>query len=518
MKKIIALSFLALAVSIATLKAQTRYLNQVFSAASSTTVVYGNNHTVITLSSQGRTRALPQPVTIYTPTGDTETARPLIIYLHTGNFLPIQVNGSCGGTMTDSSVVEFATRLAKMGYVVAVASYRQGWRPDLPQELLKRFTLINAAYRGMQDVRSCIRFFRKSVTENANPYGIDPNKIVVWGQGTGGYVSLAAAYLNTYNEILTTTDPFKYQIPNAASPTGFLPMVIPQYNGDINGFPPPPLTVCRVDANYALATGFPVGDTLCTVQNPGYPSNFNLCVNMGGALGDSTWLDKGEMPLISFHVPTEAFAPCGTAVLNVPTLNGPEPVVEVTGSCDLQPLTEKYGNNDIFETIPSWALPFSVAGFSGYRPFSGTPLNTGSPWEWRAGPNPAPPSPLATCNNDAASARSYIDTIIAYYAPRACFSLGLQSCINKIVSNKDIPAFEVGLQTTPVPAISEINFNATEIIKTINLYDINGRTVRNVPGVETNSYSLQRNGLPNGIYIAQIKFDAGTVRRKVIFE
>lgn len=223
MKKLVLFSALLVAFCFSALNAQVRYLDEVFSAASKTTTVYGNNYTVITLSSTGHTKPLPQQVVIYSPAGDTETARPLIIYLHTGNFLPISVNGSCGGTLADSSNVEFATRLAKMGYVVAVMDYRLGWRPDLPQELLKRFTLINAAYRGVQDVRSCIRFFRKSVDTQANPFGIDPTKIVVWGQGTGGYISMAAAYLNTYNEILTTSDPLKYQIPNPASPTGYVP-------------------------------------------------------------------------------------------------------------------------------------------------------------------------------------------------------------------------------------------------------------------------------------------------------
>lgn len=517
MKKFTFLTLL-LVLFVSAVTAQTRYLDEVFSQASATTTYYGNNHTVITLSQLGHTAPLPQRVDIYTPVGDTETARPLIIYLHTGNFLPISVNGSCGGTLTDSSNVEMATRLAKMGYVVAVASYRQGWRPDLPQELLKRFTLINAAYRGVQDVRSCIRYFRKSVDVAGNPYGIDPSKIVVWGQGTGGYVSLAAAYLNTYSEILTTSDPFKFLIPNAAAPGGYIPMVIEGYNGDINGFPPAPLTVCKVDAAYSAATGFPVGDTLCTPQNPGYSSEFNLCVNMGGALGDSTWLDAGEMPLISYHIPSDFYAPCGTDILNVPTVNGPEPVVEISGSCDLQAIVEANGNNTIFESVPAIVDPYRVEGFSGFRPFVGTPNNSSSPWEWRAGPNPAPPSPLFDCNNDAASARSYIDTIIGFYAPRACYALGLQNCINALVKTKDIADAQVGLQVAPVPTSAELNFNAKEDIRSIQVYDLNGRVVRSINSIDNTSYVLQRNDLVNGLYIVEIRFDKGAVRRKVVFQ
>lgn len=500
------------AFSFTVLTAQVRYMDQVFTQASTTTTVYGNNYTVITLSQLGHTAPLPQRVDIYQPAGDTATNRPLIVYLHTGNFLPISVNGSCGGTITDSSNVEFATRLAKMGYVVAVATYRQGWRPDLPQELLKRFTLINAAYRGVQDVRSCIRFFRKTVAEQGNPYGIDPNKVVVWGQGTGGYVSLAAAYLNTYNEILTTSDPTKFLLPTAA---GNIPMVIPSYNGDVNGFPPAPLTVCTVDAAYAAATGFPVGDTLCTSQNAGYPSNFNLCVNMGGALGDSTWMDAGEMPLISYHIPTDFFAPCETDILNVPTVNGAEPVVEVTGSCGLQAIIEQNGNNEIFESVPATLDPYKVNGFSGFRPFSGTPANSSSPWEWRAGPNPPAPSPLSTCNNDAASARSYIDTIIGYFAPRACLALALGCEFSKV---NEINSAEIGLSVSPVPATDAVFFQTKEEqIRSIYVYDLGGRLVKAHTGIDNNSFRMERNVLGNGLYIAELRFDKGVARRRIVF-
>lgn len=504
---------LILAVCMSAATAQVRYLDQIFSGASTTTTYYGNNYTVITLSTLGHTFPVPQRVDVYTPVGDVATNRPLIIYLSTGNFLPISVNGSCGGTLTDSSNVEMATRLARMGYVVAVASYRQGWRPDLTVELLRRFTLINAAYRGVQDVRSCIRFFRKTVAEQGNPFGIDPEKVVVWGQGTGGYVSLAAAYLNTYNEILTTSDPNKFLLPTAS---GNIPMVIPAYNGDIDGFPPAPQTVCKVDAAYAAATGFPVGDTLSTPQNAGYPSSFNLCVNMGGALGDSTWLDKGEVPLISFHNPTDFYAPCGTDILNVPTPTGPQAVVEVTGSCDLQSFIEQNGNNDIFEFVPAALDPYKVPGYSGFRPFVNTPNDdSASPWEWRAGPNPAPPSPLSTCNNSSVTARAYIDTIIAYFAPRACLQLALGCNFSEV---QQIDGVALGLMVSPVPAVDAITFTTeNEPIRSIYVYDLNGRLVKANTNIDNNAFTMQRNVLANGLYIAELRFDAGVVKKKIVF-
>jgi hypothetical protein len=488
-----------------------RYLAPVFSQATKTTAIYGFNYTVLPLAVPGA-HTLKQPLVmqVYTPVGDTETARPLVIYLHTGNFFPYPQNGSCGGTLGDSSNVEFATRLAKMGYVVAVADYRLGWNPFSSQELVRRFTLINAAYRGVQDVRSCIRFFRKSVAESGNPFGIDPGKIVVWGQGTGGYLSLATAYLNQFNDIYTTSDPNKFKLP---TPQGILlPMVIESYNGDLNG---ELLGPTIVDAQYNSYTNIPIGDTLAIPNTPGYSSNFSLSVNMGGALGDSTWLDPGEIPLISYHVPSDFFAPCGTNILNVPTLNGPQPVVEVSGSCTMQQYAESYGNNAIFNTIPAGNDPYGDiakninGGLSGFYPFYGTPANSSSPWEWAASVG------AANCNTNAASAKTYIDTIIGYYAPRACVTLGLNCQFT--ISTDEISAFEVGLDVAPVPAIDQVRFNAEAPIRHILVYDLSGRVVKSIAAIDQNNYVLERNGLPNGLYVAEVRFDQGFVKRKLIF-
>jgi hypothetical protein len=498
----------------ASLSAQ-RYLAPVFSQASKTTVIYGANFTVLPYAAGAGSHSVKQPLVtdVYTPAGDAQTARPLIIYLHTGNFLPYPQNAACGGTRGDSSCVEFANRLAKMGYVVAVADYRLGWNPLASDEQTRRFTLINAAYRGVQDVRTAIRYFRKTVDVGGNPFGIDPNKIVVFGQGTGGYISLAAAYLNTYNEILTTSDPHKFEVPNALFPGGYAPMVLEAYNGDIYATTGPTI----VDALYSQGTGgvFPVGDTLCIPNNVGYSSNFNLAVNLGGALGDSTWMDSGEMPLISFQAPTDKFAPCGTDVLNVNTQTGPQPVVEVSGACDMQKYAQGYHLNDVFNTIPAGHDPYGDhaktinGGLYGFYPLIGTPADNGAPWEWSA-----TIGTTMDCNTSPASAKLYIDTIIGYFAPRACVALGL-GC--QFSETHELNAFEVGLDIAPVPTVDNVYFSAKELIRHIYVYDLNGRLVKAITSIDANNYTMQRTGLANGLYIAEVRFDEGFVKRKIIF-
>ena len=72
------------------MNAQQRYLEDVFSSVIVTSdVIYGLNVTVIT----GAPALDTLKMDIYEPTGDTAFVRPLILYLHTGSFLPVPLNG-----------------------------------------------------------------------------------------------------------------------------------------------------------------------------------------------------------------------------------------------------------------------------------------------------------------------------------------------------------------------------------------------------------------------------------------
>ncbi len=489
-----------------------RYLDPVFSEVQvSNLTPLASNYTILNwIATQGQAHTLRQPLVaqFYSPKGDTRADRPLVIYIHTGNFFPYPANGSCGGTMRDSSNVEIATRLAKMGYVVAVINYRQGWNPFDQNELIRRYFLINAAYRGVQDISTYVRYFKRSAAELGNPHGIDPEKITVWGQGTGGYLSLATAYLNTYQEILTVPGG-KFILPTAA---GNIPMVLEPYNGNIDATGP----VTTVDATYNALSQLKIGDTLCIPNHVGYNSDFKLCVNMGGALGDSTWMNAGEAPLISFHVPTDPFAPCGTDILNVPTALGPQPVVEVSGSCDLARKGDALGINDVFKTIPAGHDPYGASnpsGRLGYYEFRNTPDDQSGPWEWAAGDNPP-----STCNKNSVTSKLYIDTIMGYFAPRACVALGLNCDFNS--STKDLSDAKVNLKLSPNPATTDINISVSDEtpVRSLAVYDISGRMVRNYNNINASIVTLKRETLQNGMYLVRMQFDGGTLTKKVMFE
>src|SRR5690554_438307 len=89
-----------------------RYENDLFTGSDVTSdIQYGSN-----LNYDGSQQDLF--LDVYQPTGDTDTDRPLIIFIHGGSFV--------GGSKTGPDVVPLAENFAKKGYVTSSISYRLG--------------------------------------------------------------------------------------------------------------------------------------------------------------------------------------------------------------------------------------------------------------------------------------------------------------------------------------------------------------------------------------------------------
>jgi len=531
MKRIFTLLLFAMLTTVG-LQAQ-RYLSEVFTSVNvQHDIPYGSNFTVLTVGVTGHTARQPLVMDVYTPNGDTETNRPVILYFRTGDFLPNPQNGGTTGTRYDSIAVELCTRLAKMGYVVANVDYRLGWNPISPDINVRISTLINAAYRGVQDSRACVRYFRKSV-ENGNPFGICPNKITVFGEGTGGYISLATSTLDQYLDIVVP----KFIGPDINGDGTPDPFVIEPLNGDLNGE-----TITGINPLN--------GDTLAVPNTPGYPSDVQLCVNMGGALGDISWLDAGDPPTISYHVPDDPNAPYTSGILIVPTTG--DQIVEVQGSYEVAKKANQLGINDVFVNAGindgfTTAANAHNDGYEGLFPFlrptwtnplnpAGPPLHEGSPWQWwdatywSAIPHPSCPAglPVTVCNfhvvnwisqqdMSATKGRIYADSIIGYFAPRAFAALDLgASC----VSGTNEPSVEnaISLTVFPNPSNNEVNFisESAEKILGFQLYDLSGRVLFEVDEMNTSMFTLKREQLSNGMYIAKLRFKEGLLTRKIV--
>ncbi len=492
-----------------------RYLSEIFSSVNITNdVVYGQNLTVIT----GAPAMSDLKMDIYQPVGDVFTKRPLIILSHTGSFLPPVINGQATGSRKDSTIVEMAKQFARRGYVAAVMSNRLGWNPTSTDQDVRTNTLINAAYRGIQDMRSCVRYFRKSVAEMNNSYGIDSSFIVAGGIGTGGYISFGAATLNKASELNLT------KFINAT--TG-QPYVIPAVNGNFDG----------TDST-----------ALSRPNHVGYSSRISMAFNLGGALGDSSWLEAGEPPMVGFHTTKDPFAPYTYGAVIVPTTG--DFVVNVSGTYDALRRANYLGNNDAMAAaVATLTDPYTLAanaknnGNEGLYPIvtpaPGAPLSCtgaganpqieqGSPWDWWdeagyiAAANAAgQPGTVVNClqlrgNPDmsAAKGRTYIDSVMAYLNPRIIGTLSLSSTsIDKGEINQNFLVF-------PNPAKTEAILKSigSELITEVSVFDVTGKMVATETGLNSKEYTLKRNNLSAGLYHVRIQFKNSQGFSKVVFE
>jgi para-nitrobenzyl esterase len=230
-------------------------------------------------------------VDVYTPDGDTETNRPALILAHGGSFYQ-------GSKTLDNAVVELCNRFAQMGYVTFSMNYRLESIVNIALSSDIEKTFLEAVFRAVQDQRTLIRFLEKSVAEGGNPYGINPNLILVGGNSAGAILSLHNAYLEDDAEIPT-----------------------------------------KIDTS-SLGGGF-VGD------HQGYFARPKAVVNLCGALGDTSWMVSGNMPFVSVHGNNDAVVPHNSAIAN-PGI----PVMLVHGSESMNFRAMNVGVDNGFRLLP----------------------------------------------------------------------------------------------------------------------------------------------------------------------
>ncbi len=227
-----------------------RYYQPVFASVGVTSgVAYGSAVTYT-----GTTQALLMD--IYQPAGDTVKRRPLVIFAHQGGFLI--------GSRTDAYMVAVCTRLARLGYVAASIDYRLGFPITGLLAPADTVGVAQAAFRGMQDMRAAVRFFRKDAA-SAKTYRVHPGYIAAGGSSAGAFMALEVGYLDKASEVPAYLD--------------------------------------------LAALGGIEGQS----GNPGPSSAVFAVVNLSGATQSPGYIEAGNAPLCSVH---------GTADRTVPYLQG----------------------------------------------------------------------------------------------------------------------------------------------------------------------------------------------------
>jgi hypothetical protein len=435
---------------------------------------------------------------IYSP-NDGSSNRPLIIYLHTGSFLPRYINNTPTGYKDDSATVAMCMEFAKKGYVVVSMAYRLGWDPRSLDETVRRSTIINAAYKGVQDLSACIRFFKEEASALGNPYGIDTTKIAIGGQGTGSYITNAFAGLDRQDEI---------KINKFRDPQNGTEFVQDAVWGDRHGY-----------------GGLPGYNK---VNTPGFKTDAHVSFAIGGALGDTSWMEKGEIPTIWAHSIDDPFAPYTTGMVNVPgtTLQ----VVEVSGGYDAMKRCQELGNTAVYKgkVMDNYTREINKLndGIDGLYPIAGI-QNSSGPYEWydtnyiKTLPPQFYDIPAilggAKLSNPLMSktrAMKFVDTLQGYLAPRIAVSLGL---VDRVGISETNMATNVTIAPNPTKNHIIVHNNwDNNNLKSIKVFSINGQfiTALNVTGAH-NEFDLN---LPNGLYLLSMEFDNGIGTKKLVIE
>lgn len=124
---------------------------------------------------------VPLRLDLYQPTGDTQTSRPALVWVHGGAF--------SAGDKTNPVPVDVANTFAKLGYVVVSINYRLLGSGCVANPS----SCVNAAIEAKRDAQAAVRWLRA----NAATYDVDPTRIGIGGESAG---AITATLVGLFSE------------------------------------------------------------------------------------------------------------------------------------------------------------------------------------------------------------------------------------------------------------------------------------------------------------------------------
>lgn len=153
-----------------------------FGVAVERDIVYGS-----AVNNRGESQALT--LDLYTPQGDGDEPRPVIVWAHEGGFT--------GGTKDDAFISSLANRFGERGWVTASIEYRvrpvgTPGSPTVPDLILGSLAGSEPApmLDAQHDMQAAVRWFRA----NAVLLRIDPAIVVAGGISAGANMALETAF------------------------------------------------------------------------------------------------------------------------------------------------------------------------------------------------------------------------------------------------------------------------------------------------------------------------------------
>ncbi len=455
MKRLLLLAIAS--VSFYAAQAQLRYYDEVFTEVTLTSdVQYGTG-----LNAQNVSQNLF--LDVYEPTGDQSASRVPIVVAHGGSFLPNQ------GAKTDPYIVDYANAMAKKGYVVFAISYRLGWVPNVTSQEQSSRNVLPAAWRGIQDFKSAVRYLRKTIAEDGNPYKIDGERIIGAGFGAGGYLPTNMMAIDQGAELY---------IPELQQKN--------EFTGQPNGTP-------YIDSTIQNLKGI----AYLGGPHESYDFKVGMIGNYSGAIPSLKVLDTGTFPLIvSVHSEDDEATPYRTDLVFA---SGTFPIIEVSGSYSIHEKLKQQGKNTFFADE-------NRDGYTQVRVVEDTPNDN----MYKNGLLTFPDqiymwsSSSDTYDQDYdPTYKAWMDSVTTFSAARFQKWIGNTSGIETVKFDESLVTFSV----FPNPASDVITVKSNTkglVAETVSFVDLAGKTSKLV-NVNAAERTIDISNLKDGIYYMKIK-------------
>jgi hypothetical protein len=150
-------------------------------------------------------------------------------------------------------------------------------------------------------------------------------------------------------------------------------------------------------------------------------------------------------------------------------------------------------------------------GYKGLYPFETVGVQN-APWQWW---DVCPYNVQGLQTNPDMSevkGQAYIDTIMAYMAPRMAISNGF---LNSGVGVDELDANSFEVYPNPANNILNISYEGTGLIKQVSMMDVSGRTISQTSLIRG---QLDVSELPPGLYLLRFELENGFYSKYVVVQ
>jgi len=383
---------------------------------------------------------------VYTPAGDINTCRPVIIWAHGGGFT--------GGTYLEQKTTEMMVQLARKGYVGIAMRYRL-W-PTTPANTQQ---YQEAMIRGVQDMIAAVRYVRA----NANTLGVDTAQIFVGGSSAGAIIA-------NHTTFMDLSEAFAVPIANQGG-------------------------------NYNVST-------LPTFTNTSY--HVAGCITQAGSIWDLNFLNGETTPWGAVHNTTDPTVPLNSGggslqIFNQLQTQNVKSFIKLTYSNNLHtpfPLSPTAPYVDTFN-VASYTQLFSLLKHQGTASVTAnvntlTAVPSGLAYQWYLN-NIAIPS--ATLLSHVAISNGNYKVQIKNCTNCFSMSQNINITTTSINSNSENNTTSV----FPVPFNKELTINGKDIIESIQLNGIDAKMIY-YQTLNSKTTTISIADLESGVYFLTVKY------------